>query len=128
MSVAIQAMTPADWEQVRTIYLEGIASGQATFETEPPPWEKWDASHRPDCRLVARCGERVVGWAVLAPVSGRACYAGVAEVSVNSISFWLNSISDLVSFRSYRCWTSLRAWFNALSNSCRSILETTSKE
>jgi phosphinothricin acetyltransferase len=78
----ITPMTAADWPQVRAVYAEGIASGQATFETEPPSWERWDAGHRPDCRLVARCGDRAVGWAALAPVSGRACYAGVAEVSV----------------------------------------------
>ncbi len=82
MDFAITAMTAADWPAVRQIYAEGIASGQATFETEPPTWERWDAGHRPDCRLVARARDRVVGWAALAPVSARACYAGVAEASV----------------------------------------------
>src|SRR5438270_6017445 len=82
MSVAIQAMTPADWEQVRAIYLEGIASGQATFEANAPPWELWDAAHHPFARLVARSDGRVVGWAALSPVSRRPCYAGVAEISV----------------------------------------------
>jgi phosphinothricin acetyltransferase len=80
--IDIEAMTPADWEQVRAIYLEGIASGQATFEVEAPPWEQWDADHHPFARLVARSGGRVVGWAALSPVSRRRCYAGVAEVSV----------------------------------------------
>jgi phosphinothricin acetyltransferase len=82
MDYDIAAMTAADWPPVRAIYAEGIASGQATFETEPPTWEAWDAGHLPHSRLVARRGERVVGWAALAPVSRRACYAGVAEVSV----------------------------------------------
>jgi phosphinothricin acetyltransferase len=82
MSVDIEPMTPADWEEVRMIYQEGIASGQATFETEPPSWAEWDADHHPFARLVARRGGRVVGWAALSPVSGRRCYAGVAEVSV----------------------------------------------
>lgn len=82
MSVAITPMTPADWEQVRTIYLEGIASGQATFETEAPSWEQWDAAHHPFARLVARSEGRAIGWAALSPVSRRDCYAGVAEVSV----------------------------------------------
>jgi phosphinothricin acetyltransferase len=45
MRIDIEAMTPADWEQVRAIYLEGIASGQATFEVDAPPWEQWDAGH-----------------------------------------------------------------------------------
>lgn len=82
MDFLIAPMTAADWPQVRAIYAEGIASGQATFETEPPEWEAWDAGHLPHGRLVARDGGRVVGWAALAPASRRACYAGVAEVSV----------------------------------------------
>lgn len=82
MSIAITPMTPADWEHVRAIYLEGIASGQATFETEAPSWEQWDAAHHSFGRLIARAEERVAGWAALSPVSRRKCYAGVAEVSV----------------------------------------------
>jgi len=75
-------MLPSDWPAVREIYLEGIASRQATFETEAPTWEAWDASHSPFARMVARNGETVVGWAALSPVSSRKAYAGVAEVSV----------------------------------------------
>src|SRR5579863_1647089 len=82
MSVLITAMTPLDWERVRTIYEEGIASGQATFEQVAPDWEAWDAAHHTFARLVARRGDTVLGWAALAPVSRRRCYAGVAEVSV----------------------------------------------
>mgnify|MGYP000005769059 FL=1 len=78
----IEPMGPEDWEVVREIYLEGIATGHATIETEAPPWESWNNNHRPDCRLVARDGEQVVGWAALSPVSSRAVYSGVAEVSV----------------------------------------------
>lgn len=78
----IDSFTPADWEHVRAIYLEGIATGQATFEVDAPSWEQWDASHLPVCRLVARTQGRVIGWAALSPVSRRPCYAGVAEVSV----------------------------------------------
>ena len=82
MTIAIQPMTPADWEQVRAIYLEGIATGLASFEVEAPPWEEWDAAHHPFARLVARADGVVAGWAALSPVSRRRCYAGVAEVSV----------------------------------------------
>lgn len=82
MSVDIAPMTPADWDYVRAIYLEGIASGQATFETEAPSWEQWDAAHHAFARLVARSDGRVIGWAALSPVSRRECYTGVAEVSV----------------------------------------------
>lgn len=82
MEVTVDFLTPADWPEVRAIYLEGIASSQATFETEAPTWEQWDAAHHPFGRLVARNAGRVVGWAALSPVSKRRCYAGVAEVSV----------------------------------------------
>jgi L-amino acid N-acyltransferase YncA len=67
---------------VAAIYGEGIAGGGATFETECPSWEEWDAAHLACCRLVARKGDEIVGWAALSPVSRRPCYAGVAEASV----------------------------------------------
>ncbi len=82
MEFAIDPLVPADWPHVQAIYLEGIATGQATFETEAPSWEQWDAAHLPDCRLAARSSGLLVGWAALSPVSRRRCYAGVAEVSV----------------------------------------------
>jgi phosphinothricin acetyltransferase len=75
-------MTPDDWEQVRIIYLEGVASGQAAFEVEPPTWQEWDAAHLRQARLIARCDGQIAGWAALSPVSRRRCYLGVAEVSV----------------------------------------------
>jgi L-amino acid N-acyltransferase YncA len=78
----IDTMKESDWEQVRSIYLEGIATGDATFETDAPPWEKWNAGHLPSCRLVARSGDTVRGWAALSPVSSRCVYGGVAEVSI----------------------------------------------
>ena len=80
--VTIEPMTAADWESVKTIYLEGIATGNATFEQTAPDWASWDAAHRPGCSLVARSGEEVWGWAALSRMSARAVYAGVAEVSV----------------------------------------------
>jgi len=78
----VVAMQPSDWEQVRAIYLEGILTGDATFETDAPPWEQWNAAHLPRPRLVARCGEVILGWAALSLVSSRCVYAGVAEVSI----------------------------------------------
>jgi phosphinothricin acetyltransferase len=80
--VRVEPMTPGDWDEVRRIYAEGIATGQATFETTAPEWGAWDAAHRPDCRFVARQGGQVIGWAALSPVSQRDVYRGVAEVSV----------------------------------------------
>ena len=75
-------MRAADWEAVREIYLEGIATGHATFEVSAPAWEQWNKAHLSFARLVARQGEVIVGWAALSPVSQRCVYGGVAEVSV----------------------------------------------
>jgi phosphinothricin acetyltransferase len=75
-------MRPEDWPAVREIFEQGIATGDATFETEAPSWEDWDAAHLVECRLVARDGERVMGWTALSPVSHRAVYRGVVELSV----------------------------------------------
>jgi L-amino acid N-acyltransferase YncA len=72
-----------DWPAVRSIYLEGITTGNATFEQSAPNWETWDAGHLSAPRLVGRSepGD-VLGWAALSAVSGRCVYAGVAEVSI----------------------------------------------
>jgi L-amino acid N-acyltransferase YncA len=79
----IDPLQPEDWPAVAAIYAEGIATGDATFETAPPTWERFDHSHLPDHRLVARAGDgEVLGWAALAPVSDRCVYAGVAENSI----------------------------------------------
>ena len=75
-------MQPSDWPAVRAIYAQGIATRQATFETEPPSWEEWNAGHHTKLRLVVELGGEVVAWAALAPSSRRPCYAGVAEESV----------------------------------------------
>lgn len=83
----IDTLQPADWEQVCAIYQAGIATGQATFETQAPTWEQWNAAHLDVCRFVARAGEPVLGWAALSPVSRRQVYAGVAEVSVYIADF-----------------------------------------
>ncbi|HXU16445.1 MAG TPA: GNAT family N-acetyltransferase [Terriglobales bacterium] len=78
----IRAMVGKDWPQVLQIYREGISTGNATFETDPPSWEMWNSGHLPDCRLVALDHSQVLGWAALSPVSSRRVYAGVTEVSV----------------------------------------------
>lgn len=81
--VSAEPMRDEDWPEVRRIFIEGIATGNATFELEAPSWSAWDAGHRRDCRLVVRgAGSGLLGWAALSPVSGRCVYGGVAEVSV----------------------------------------------
>ena len=82
MTFIVEKLLPRHWGEVRAIYSEGLATGDATFETEAPEWERWDASHLVCCRLVALEEARVAGWAALSPVSARKAYAGVAEVSV----------------------------------------------
>ena len=71
-----------DANAVLAIYAEGIEDGLATFEIQCPSWEEWHEAHLPQCRLVAESEGAVVGWAARCPVSRRACYRGVAEVTV----------------------------------------------
>ncbi|WP_210466252.1 GNAT family N-acetyltransferase [Rufibacter roseolus] len=81
--ITLQPLLAEHYPQVKAIYEQGIATGNATFQTSAPTWETWDAAHLPHSRLVALTysGE-VAGWAALSPVSGRCVYGGVAEVSV----------------------------------------------
>ena len=80
--VRLREMTEADWPAVAAIWAEGIATGNATFETEPPSWAAFDATRRQEGRFVAEHDGVVVGWTALSQVSSRPCYAGVAENSV----------------------------------------------
>lgn len=82
LAVQIRPLDSQDWETVRAIYLAGIATGDATFETAAPTWDEWHRAHLPAPRLVAVVDNVVVGWAALSSVSARPVYAGVAEVSV----------------------------------------------
>lgn len=69
MTFAIDDMKPDDWDQVRAIYREGLATGLAAFMTNPPSWKTWDAGHLTVGRLVARMDDgAIVGWSALAPV------------------------------------------------------------
>jgi L-amino acid N-acyltransferase YncA len=80
--MVIRPMREEDWDAVRAIYEQGIATKQATFETEAPAWDAWHAAHLPGHRLVADEDGEVVGWAAVRPTSPRPCYAGVVEHSV----------------------------------------------
>jgi L-amino acid N-acyltransferase YncA len=79
---SIVPLLPEHWPAVEAIYAEGIATRNATFETATPGWDVWDASHLPMCRYVLLLDRTVAGWAALSPVSRRAVYQGVAELSV----------------------------------------------
>jgi phosphinothricin acetyltransferase len=82
MEYLTDIMKPEDWQQVRSIYLEGIATGNSTFEADVADREKWDSAHLPEHRLVVREGDRILAWAALSPVSSRCVYSGVAELSL----------------------------------------------
>ncbi|MGD6874139.1 N-acetyltransferase family protein [Sutcliffiella horikoshii] len=81
-TIHIDKMFSKDWEQVREIYLEGITTGNATFQKDAPSWQEWDNGHILECRLVARSEGKILGWAALSAISSRCVYAGVAEVSI----------------------------------------------
>ncbi|MDX6310481.1 MAG: hypothetical protein QOI06_3527 [Nocardioidaceae bacterium] len=81
--VAVTALTESHWPQVRAIYAAGIATGHATFEAEPPDWERFDEGHLSAHRYVAvDAASRVLGWTAASAVSERCVYAGVVEDSV----------------------------------------------
>jgi L-amino acid N-acyltransferase YncA len=80
--VTVRNMRESDWPIIQSIYEAGIATGNATFETQSPAWVGWDANHRRELRFAAVLDERVVGWTAAANVSDRCCYAGVIEDSV----------------------------------------------
>ncbi|MCB1955467.1 MAG: N-acetyltransferase [Rhodocyclaceae bacterium] len=80
--ITIDPFAERDWTRLRAIYQDGIDTGQATFEREAPAWPAFDATHLPIGRLKASRDGHVAGWAALSPVSRRAVYAGVAELSI----------------------------------------------
>lgn len=80
--IEIEGMKTEDWEAVRDIYIEGIHTGDATFDIKPPSFEKWDHGHLTTCRLVARYNGQVVGWVALSQSAHKDAYNGVAEVSI----------------------------------------------
>jgi phosphinothricin acetyltransferase len=81
-AIAIDDLRPAHWPEVARIYGDGIATGNATFETGVPSWDEWDRAHRPEHRFVALQEGTVVGWVAVSSVSGRCVYGGVVENSV----------------------------------------------
>ncbi|MFG3613508.1 GNAT family N-acetyltransferase [Rummeliibacillus stabekisii] len=81
-NIVIRKMLDTDWPAVKNIYLEGIATGNATFQTDAPSFEEWTKSHHATCRFVAVKGDLVVGWIAISSVSNRVVYKGVGEVSV----------------------------------------------
>ncbi|MBZ0327946.1 MAG: GNAT family N-acetyltransferase [Altibacter sp.] len=67
---------------VSSIYLEGLATGVASFETEAPSWDQWDEKFLNSYRFVAMVQGEVAGWCALSAVSKRQVYSGVAEDTI----------------------------------------------
>ncbi len=82
MMIIFSSLLPEHWSAVKTIFEEGIKTGNATFEKQSPDWETWSNSHLSHSRIVAKVENEIAGWAALTAVSGRCVYAGVGEVSV----------------------------------------------
>lgn len=80
--IKIEQMTDDAWSDVARIYESGIATNNATFQTEAPDWDCWNNAHRKDCRLIAKIDDKIIGWVALSNVSSRCVYSGVAEVSI----------------------------------------------
>ena len=78
----VRPLHPDDYPAVAAVFAEGIATGQATFETDVPGWDEWDAGHLAEHRFVAELDGEVVGWIAVVPYSHRAVYRGVGEESV----------------------------------------------
>lgn len=83
-SYSIDPMLPVDYAAVAEIFEQGIAGGNATYDTHAAEWFEWDAKHLVVARFVARdiSSQRVLGWVALSPVSARVVFKGVAELSI----------------------------------------------
>lgn len=81
-NLKFRALIESDWPTVSEIYRLGLETRLATFETTVPTWANWDSNHLEKCRIIAEVDEKVIGWAVLSPVSKRKVYEGVAEVTI----------------------------------------------
>src|SRR5260221_3286734 len=84
LAAVLRRMGEQDAEAVLAIYQAGLDTGNASFETAAPDWERFDRSKLPDHRLVAvdQVSSEVLGWVAVSAVSSRSVYAGVVEHSV----------------------------------------------
>lgn len=82
INIFITEMKKEHWPEVEAIYLEGINTKNATFETASAGWDKWNESHLDICRFVLKQDNNIIGWAALSPYSRRQVYRGVAEISI----------------------------------------------
>src|SRR5215470_4213305 len=79
MDIQFSNLRDSDWSRIREIYMEGIATGNATFETEAPRWAAWDATHRRDCRLIALSDGHIIGWSAFGTGFSKAGLRGCSQ-------------------------------------------------
>ncbi|QTD42629.1 GNAT family N-acetyltransferase [Sporosarcina sp. Te-1] len=78
----IRKMESKDLTVVLEIYQQGMDTGMATFETHVPTEEGWNCKFHPTLRFVFEVNDIILGWISIAPISARAVYRGVGEVSI----------------------------------------------
>ncbi len=84
-TVTLRSAQPKDWEAIKSIYIEGIDTKLATFETSCSVSDTgvdWFRGKIDQSVFVAIEHDEIKGWSALSPVSDRCVYGGVAEVSV----------------------------------------------
>lgn len=95
--IQVRSIDVSNFHEVQTIYQHGLDTRNATFETNIPTWEKWDASHLTHSRIGIYYQDKMVGWGSLTKVSDRCVYEGVAEISVYiHKDFWGRGIGTIV--------------------------------
>src|SRR5215469_2988289 len=84
IGLAVRPMCPGDADRVLAVYQAGLDTGDASFETEAPSWDAFDATRLPGHRHVATSADtgELLGWVAASSVSSRRAYAGVVEHSV----------------------------------------------
>lgn len=82
MNVVIENFDAVHWSEVSEIYRHGVETRNATFETTLPDYDTWIKKFHHHLLWTACADHRVVGWAGLQPVSPRAVYKGVVEVTI----------------------------------------------
>jgi L-amino acid N-acyltransferase YncA/DNA-binding transcriptional ArsR family regulator len=80
--VTVRPMAAVDWHDVRLIYAQGVATGNATAETRTPARSVLDRHWLPDHRWIAEIDGDVAGWATISPVLLGQGYPGLGEVAV----------------------------------------------
>ncbi|WP_067726987.1 GNAT family N-acetyltransferase [Oceanobacillus damuensis] len=110
--IGLRTIKKEDWESVKNIYIQGMETRNATFETEAPSWENWDRNHLDNGRFVACIDEKIVGWVALSPYSSRYVYRGVAELSIYIDSTFKNKgigsllMKSIINYgKEQRMWT-----------------------